>query len=675
MSVVDGVGGRPARDRACSAEARDASGPDCEIIPPSRRAGRPAAQPPTSRTPSVRLPDWLRSAAPGWPSTASRSPKSPRPSARPVTSTAPARFASAYARARRGVRRLPARHPLRAQGQLDAGHRPAAARAWAARPTPTRWARSTWRCACGFTPGEIVFTGVGKSADELERAVTLGLKAINVESPGRARPHRSARRGRTAPPRAWPCASTPTSTPRATRTSRPGLRSNKFGVPIGEAPALFREMAARAGLDARRRARPHRIADHHARAAARAAEAVVRPGRGAARRGHRARAPRPRRRPRHLLRRRPRDRLRPSTPRARGRPRGPAASRWPSSPGACSSGPAGVLLARVVDVKRRPRRQALRRARRRHDRADAAGALQRLSPHRAGEPAPRRGGAVRRRRARLREQRHVRARPRAAAARGGRPGRDSRRRRVRRGDGPHVPAPSRCRPKCWSTAARGASCAAARPSTRCWRSEIADDLPGHADCLRRARPERQADAGRAPASRRFEAAGHAVELLSFPDYTHRHRRRDRPGAAGASATTRPTRMQLLYVANRYECRPRIERWLAAGDRRDLRPLPGVEHRLRRGAWGSTRLAGRHPALPAAAGADGPARHRPGDGAHAQAGRPRQVRARPRAAGPRARQLPAPGAHTPGWVRLDGERDKDAVAADVLSAVRSRLGLL
>ncbi len=36
----------------------------------------------------------------------------------------------------------------------------------------------------GFTPDEIVFTGVGKSREELERAVALGIKAINAESPG-----------------------------------------------------------------------------------------------------------------------------------------------------------------------------------------------------------------------------------------------------------------------------------------------------------------------------------------------------------------------------------------------------------------------------------------------------------------------------------------------------------
>lgn len=36
----------------------------------------------------------------------------------------------------------------------------------------------------GFAPSDIVFTGVGKSAAELRRAVSLGVKAINAESPG-----------------------------------------------------------------------------------------------------------------------------------------------------------------------------------------------------------------------------------------------------------------------------------------------------------------------------------------------------------------------------------------------------------------------------------------------------------------------------------------------------------
>ena len=39
----------------------------------------------------------------------------------------------------------------------------------------------------GFAPGDIVFTGVGKTPAELECAVSLGVKAINVESAQRAR--------------------------------------------------------------------------------------------------------------------------------------------------------------------------------------------------------------------------------------------------------------------------------------------------------------------------------------------------------------------------------------------------------------------------------------------------------------------------------------------------------
>lgn len=100
---------------------------------------------------------------------------------------------------------------------------------------------------CGFRPDEIVFTGVGKSVGEIDRAVTLGLLAINVESPGeleridaRAVAHGLVARValRVNPDidaKSHPHIST-------------GLKANKFGVPIGEAPALFREIASRPGL-------------------------------------------------------------------------------------------------------------------------------------------------------------------------------------------------------------------------------------------------------------------------------------------------------------------------------------------------------------------------------------------------------------------------------------------
>ena len=53
----------------------------------------------------------------------------------------------------------------------------------------------------GFAPDEIVFTGVGKTRDELERAIGLGVAAINAESPGevdRIADHRRGAQGTVA---------------------------------------------------------------------------------------------------------------------------------------------------------------------------------------------------------------------------------------------------------------------------------------------------------------------------------------------------------------------------------------------------------------------------------------------------------------------------------------------
>jgi diaminopimelate decarboxylase len=100
---------------------------------------------------------------------------------------------------------------------------------------------------CGFRPDQIVFTGVGKSAAEIDRAVSLGLLAINVESPGEL--ERIDQRAIAQGARARVALRV---NPDIDAKSHPhistGLKSNKFGVPIDEAPALFREMAARRGL-------------------------------------------------------------------------------------------------------------------------------------------------------------------------------------------------------------------------------------------------------------------------------------------------------------------------------------------------------------------------------------------------------------------------------------------
>jgi diaminopimelate decarboxylase len=99
----------------------------------------------------------------------------------------------------------------------------------------------------GFAPPAIVFTGVGKSPAELECAVALGLKAINVESAGElARIEGIAvRLGTTAriAVRVNPDIDAETHPHIST-----GLRINKFGLPRAQAAALFQSIAARPAL-------------------------------------------------------------------------------------------------------------------------------------------------------------------------------------------------------------------------------------------------------------------------------------------------------------------------------------------------------------------------------------------------------------------------------------------
>jgi diaminopimelate decarboxylase len=102
---------------------------------------------------------------------------------------------------------------------------------------------------CGFHPGQIMFTGVGKSVDELSRAIALGLKAINVESPGELdRLDRLAQEQRATARVALRV--NPDIDARSHPHISTGLKSNKFGVPIERAPELFREIRRRPGLEA-----------------------------------------------------------------------------------------------------------------------------------------------------------------------------------------------------------------------------------------------------------------------------------------------------------------------------------------------------------------------------------------------------------------------------------------
>jgi diaminopimelate decarboxylase len=100
----------------------------------------------------------------------------------------------------------------------------------------------------GFTPGEIVFTGVGKSGAELTRAIELGLRSINAESEGEieridaiasargARARVAVRVNPDIDARSHPHIST-------------GRKNNKFGVAIEDAREMCLRMRGRPGLE------------------------------------------------------------------------------------------------------------------------------------------------------------------------------------------------------------------------------------------------------------------------------------------------------------------------------------------------------------------------------------------------------------------------------------------
>ena len=92
----------------------------------------------------------------------------------------------------------------------------------------------------GFTPSQIVFTGVGKTPAELTHAIALGIKAINVESSGeiqRIEAIASARGARvTIALRINPDIDARTHAHIST-----GLKTNKFGIPFERVKAIARD--------------------------------------------------------------------------------------------------------------------------------------------------------------------------------------------------------------------------------------------------------------------------------------------------------------------------------------------------------------------------------------------------------------------------------------------------
>jgi dTMP kinase len=168
----------------------------------------------------------------------------------------------------------------------------------------------------------------------------------------------------------------------------------------------------------------------------------------------------------------------------------------------------------------------------------------------------------------------------------------------------------------------------------------------------------------------IETRGEACRLLSFPAYEtaiaeeiHRalHGQREYPADV----------MQLLYVANRYEHKPQMEQWLAAGttivsDRYVASSIAYGEAHGLDPKW----LAEIQRFLPVAdltilldiapeTAADRKAANR-------------DKYERDLALLSRVRESYRRQAQQPGWVSLDGARAKDTVAADVLTAFESRL---
>ena len=102
--------------------------------------------------------------------------------------------------------------------------------------------------AAGGDAGKVVFSGVGKSSDEIAKALTAGVRILSIES-GEELERVSAvalSLGRKAP---IGIRINPDVDPNTHPYIATGLRENKFGVPAADAPALYRKANAMAGIE------------------------------------------------------------------------------------------------------------------------------------------------------------------------------------------------------------------------------------------------------------------------------------------------------------------------------------------------------------------------------------------------------------------------------------------
>jgi len=169
---------------------------------------------------------------------------------------------------------------------------------------------------------------------------------------------------------------------------------------------------------------------------------------------------------------------------------------------------------------------------------------------------------------------------------------------------------------------------------------------------------------------RLKQDGHKARLVSFPDYGTSIGE-ELARALQGEREYGPDVMQLLYIANRYERKPDLQRWLDGGlilvcDRYMASSIAYGDAQGLDAAW----LAEMQKFLPT------PLMTIMLDIAPATAVQRKSVDRdryeRDLAMQERVRESYRRQAAAGGWTVLDGERTKEAIAADVFSAVSSRL---
>ena len=100
----------------------------------------------------------------------------------------------------------------------------------------------------GYAPAQIVFTGVGKTDAELAQAIDLGVKTINAESAGELARIDAIARGRALRARVA-LRVNPDIDARSHPHISTGRGINKFGIPLSDVRALCRSVASWTGLD------------------------------------------------------------------------------------------------------------------------------------------------------------------------------------------------------------------------------------------------------------------------------------------------------------------------------------------------------------------------------------------------------------------------------------------